>query len=128
MPIRSTPPFPLTIQQGFVMPNRQPAGANGQGDEGVLTINHKLMKIRLHTTAPRPAIYRVRLAPDGSFEVSERAYGSSWSELGALGLKDPVRTIIHDFLRVRDDHRFYFLYEEEIKPLLNRCDNRPSVR
>lgn len=107
---------------------RPTISASGDGDR-VLIINHRLMKITLHTASLREAIYRVRLAPDGSLQSAQRAYGTAWRECQVGdGLKDPVRTIIHEFLRNRQDHRYYFLHENEITPLLNRCDNRPPVR
>ena len=109
------------------MHKTQCAGASGQGDGNVLTINHKLMKVKLHTTAPKPATYRVHLSHDGELEVARRAYGGTWNELGASGLKDPLRTIIHHFLRNRNDHRHYFLFDDEVSVLLNRCDGRPPI-
>jgi hypothetical protein len=66
-------------------------------------------------------VYRIRLSHDGHLMTEFRSYGSSWCECGAERLREPLRGIVRDFLISRNDFRIYFLREEEIVPLLNRC-------
>lgn len=89
--------------------------------DSIVSINHRLGRISLHTAATKLSTIRVRRKDDGFLEVYSRVYGGAWTE-GDQGMHDKMREVISTHLLKISANGYYYIDKDNFE-VVNRRFN-----